>query len=131
MIGLDTNVLVRYIAQDDPKQSPKATALIEALSPDAPGFVTTVSIVELVWVMQSCYAVTREGVIDALAQILRTKEFVVENAEVVWQAIRAFAGGSADFADCLIERSSAHAGCSAVYTFDRAAAKSGAMQLVD
>jgi predicted nucleic-acid-binding protein len=130
VIGLDTNVLVRYIAQDDPKQSPKATALIEALSPESPGFVTTVSVVELVWVMQSCYGVTREGITNALGQILRTKEIVVENAEVVWRATRAFAAGNADFADCLIERSAAQAGCTAVYTFDRAAAKHSAMQLI-
>jgi predicted nucleic-acid-binding protein len=130
VIGLDTNVLLRYIVQDDPRQSPKATALIESLSANAPGFVTTVSVVELVWVMQSCYAVTREGIADALGQILRTKEIVVENAEVVWRAIRAFDAGDADFADCLIERSAAHAGCAEVYTFDRAAAKTGGMKLI-
>jgi predicted nucleic-acid-binding protein len=130
VIGLDTNVIVRYLAQDDARQSPKATALVESLSPEAPGFVTVVSIVELVWVMQSCYAVTREGIVDMLGQILRTKEIVVENAEVVWRAIRAFAAGAADFADCLIERSAAKAGCEAVYTFDRAAAKSAGMKLI-
>jgi len=130
VIGLDTNVLVRYIAQDDPKQSPKAAALIESLAPDAPGYVTIVSVVELVWVMQSCYAMSRAGIAAALTQILRTKEIVVESAEVVWRAIRAFDGSSADFADCLIERSAANAGCSEVYTFDRAAAKSGGMKLI-
>jgi predicted nucleic-acid-binding protein len=130
LIGLDTNVLLRYITQDDPKQSPMATALIESLSPEAPGFVTIVSVVELVWVMQSCYAVGRDAIADALGQILRTKEIVVENAEVVWRAIRAFTGSSADFADCLIERSAAAAGCAEVYTFDRVAAKSGGMKLI-
>ena len=130
MIGLDTNVLVRYIAQDDPKQSPKAAALIESLSPESPGYVTIVSVVELVWVMQACYAMGREGIVAALAQILRTKEIVVENADVVWRAIRSFDGGDADFADCLIERSASNAGCAAVYTFDRAAAKSGGMKLI-
>lgn len=130
MIGLDTNVLVRYIAQDDPKQSPKATALIESLSPESPGFVTVVSVVELVWVMQSCYAVGRDAIAEALVQLLRTKEIVVQNAEVVWRAIHVFTGSGADFADCLIERSAAAAGCAEVYTFDRVAARGAGMKLI-
>ena len=58
MMGLDTNVLVRYIMQDDAKQAAKATKLIESLSPDAPGFVTLVSVIELVWVLSSCFGCT-------------------------------------------------------------------------
>jgi predicted nucleic-acid-binding protein len=130
LIGLDTNVLVRYVADDDAKQSPKATALIESLSPEAPGYVTIVSVIELVWVMQSCYSMSREAVAAVLAQMLRTKELVVENAEVVWRAVRLFVNGNADFADCLIERSAVAAGCVDVYTFDRAAATSGGMRLI-
>ena len=53
MIGLDTNVLVRYIMQDDAKQSPKATKLIESLTVDAPGFLSLVSVVERGWVLSS------------------------------------------------------------------------------
>jgi predicted nucleic-acid-binding protein len=56
MIGLDTNVLVRYIMQDDVKQSPKATALIESLDSDHPGFITLVFVVELYWVLTKCCA---------------------------------------------------------------------------
>ena len=59
MIGLDTNVLVRYVTQDDPVQSPKASALIESLTTVSPGFVSLVSVVELVWVLQSCYPSAR------------------------------------------------------------------------
>jgi predicted nucleic-acid-binding protein len=130
VIGLDTNVLVRYIADDDAKQSPQATQLIESLSPDAPGFVTTVSVVELVWVMQTCYRMNRDAIAVALGQILRTKELVVQNAQVVWQALRLYASSNADFADCLIQRSAADAGCVEVYTFDRAAAKGCGMKLI-
>lgn len=130
MIGLDTNVLVRYIAQDDSAQSPKAAALIDSLSAEAPGYITLVSVVELVWVMQSCYGLDRDAITEVLSQLLRTRELVVENAEVVWRAVRSYSGSSADFADCLIERSAAQAGCTEVYTFDRAAAKSGGMKLL-
>ena len=53
MIGLDTNVLVRYIMQDDPEQSPKATELIESLTGENPGYITMVSVIELYWVLTS------------------------------------------------------------------------------
>jgi len=58
MIGLDTNVLVRYIMQDDAMQSPKASVLIESLDADHPGFISLVTVVELYWVLTSCYDLT-------------------------------------------------------------------------
>ena len=130
MIGLDTNVLVRYIMQDDTRQSPLASKLVESLTADAPGFVTLVSIVELVWVMESCYALERAQLGEALEGLLRTKEFVVERAETIWKAVRVFRDGTADFADCLIERCAASAGCDRTMTFDRNAAKTCGMSLI-
>lgn len=130
MTGLDTNVLVRYIMQDDVKQAALATKLVESLTPDDPGFVTVISIVELSWVMLSCFDLQRAELVTALEAILRAKELVVERADVVWKALRLFSGTSADFADCLIERSAASAGCQRTMTFDRAAAKHCGMTLV-
>ena len=130
MIGLDTNVLVRYIMQDDPRQSAKATRLIESLTPDAPGFVSVVSMVELGWVLSSSYELTREQLAQALGAILRTKEFVVDRADQVFRALRVFKATSADFADCLIERSAAAAGCERTMTFDVGAAKVAGMTLI-
>jgi predicted nucleic-acid-binding protein len=131
MIGLDTNVIVRYIAQDDSKQSPKATRLIEALTSDAPGYVSIVSVVELVWVLTGCYALTRSEICEVLETLLRTKEVIVANADTVWKALRLFKEGKADFADCLIERSANEAGCDYTTTFDRDAAKHCGMQLIE
>ena len=131
MIGLDTNVLVRYIAQDDSKQSPKATRLIEALTVDAPGYVSIVSVVELVWVLTGCYALTRSGICEVLETLLRTKEIIVANADILWKAVRLFKEGKADFADCLIERSANEAGCNHTATFDRDAARHCGMQLIE
>ena len=131
MIGLDTNVLVRYIAQDDSKQSPKATRLIEALTVDAPGYVSIVSVVELVWVLTGCYALTRSEICEVLETLLRTKEIIVANADTVWKALRLFKESKADFADCLIERSANEAGCNYTTTFDRDAAKHCGMQLIE
>jgi predicted nucleic-acid-binding protein len=130
MIGLDTNILVRYIAQDDPIQSPKAAALIEKLSDDEPGFVALVAIVELVWVMQSCYAATKAEVVAILDKLLKVRTFCVENADVVFNAVRCYARSNADFADCLIERSAHRANCSHTMTFDEKAAKGAGMRLL-
>ncbi len=131
MIGLDTNVLVRYIAQDDPKQSAKATRLIESLTVDAPGYVSVVSVVELVWVLTGCYTSTKIEICEVLETLLRTKEIVVANADTVWKAVRLFKDGKADFADCLIERSANEAGCGYTATFDRDAARHCGMRLVE
>jgi predicted nucleic-acid-binding protein len=130
MIGLDTNVIVRYIMQDDPKQSPKATKVVESLTPQEPGFVSIVSIVELYWVLTSCYNLSRQEAGQALNALLRIKEIVVENAEQVLKALRVFDHGKADFPDCLIERSCATAGCEKTVTFDAGAAKNAGMVLL-
>lgn len=118
MIGLDTNVLVRYIAQDDIKQSALATNLINSLTKDSPGFITLVSVVELVWVMQSCYQSTKQEVVKILETLTATRELMIENSETVIKAIRVFSNSKADFSDCLIERSANKAGCEYSVTFD-------------
>lgn len=128
MIGLDTNVLVRYVAQDDQAQSSKATALIESLTSNSPGFIAMVSVVEMVWVLQSCYQSTKLEIVAVLETILSTKELVVERAEVVWQALRRFSDSKADFADCLIERCANAAECEYTVTFDSKAAKTAGMR---
>jgi predicted nucleic-acid-binding protein len=130
MIGLDTNVLVRYIMQDDAKQSPKASKLIDALTVDEPGFVSIVSIVELVWVLSSAYGLVRDQIGQALEALLRTKELSIDRADQVLKALRVFRTTSADFADCLIERSASSAGCGRTMTFDVGAAKVAGMTLI-
>ena len=130
MIGLDANILVRYIMQDDAKQAQLATRLVESLSAEAPGFVPLVAVVELAWVLSSAYDLNRQQVVEAFEGILRTKELVVERAEIVWKALRVFQSGNVDFADCLIARSAASAGCEKTMTFDRGAARSGGMTLL-
>jgi predicted nucleic-acid-binding protein len=130
MIGLDTNVVVRYIMQDDPRQSPLATKFIESLTAESPGFVTLISTVELAWVLAACYDLKREQVAQALELLLRTKEIVVDRAHEVLRALHAFRAGTGDLADCLIERIASSAGCRRTITFDVAAAKSAGMTLL-
>jgi predicted nucleic-acid-binding protein len=116
--------------QDDAKQSALATRLIESLSTEAPGFVPLVAVVELGWVLSAAYGLERGEVGSAFEALLRAKAIVVERAEVVWRALRSYLGRTADFADCLIERSAAAAGCERSLTFDRGAAKSGGTTLL-
>lgn len=130
MIGLDTNFLVRYIMQDDPKQSPMATRLIESLDGDNPAYITLVSVIELYWVLTSCYELTGQQAAQAFEAILRTRQFVVERADQVMRALRVFGEGKADFSDCLIERSAAGAGCLQTMTFDVGASKHAGMTLI-
>lgn len=130
MIGLDTNVLVRYIAQDDPRQSLLATGLIESLTVETRGYVSIVSMVELASVLTDCYALTKAELCAVLETLLRTKEIIVAHADTEWQALRLFKGGKADFADCLIERFGNAAGCEYTSTFDRDAVRHCGIRLI-
>ena len=130
MIGLDTNVLVRYIMQDDAKQALKATKLVGSLTAAEAGFVSLVSVVELGWVLSSSYDLDRGQVSRAFELLLRTKTVVVDRADEVTRALRVFKASSADLADCLIERTAASAGCGRTMTFDVGAAKTSGMTLI-
>jgi predicted nucleic-acid-binding protein len=129
VIGLDTNVLVRYVMQDDPRQAPRATRLIESLTPERPGFVPLVVLVELVWVLAGSYGLARSQLVTVVDGLLRSKELVLDRADVVAQALARYAAG-ADFADALIERLASAAGCTQTMTFDAGAAKAAGMTLV-
>lgn len=130
MIGIDTNVLVRYIAQDDAAQSSRATKFIEnECSAPVPGYIGLVVLVEVVWVSESCYGATREEIAEIVRRLLSIKQLVVQDAETAWKALRLFESGKADFADCLIERTANAAGCERVMTFDKQASKAGMVLL--
>ena len=130
MIGLDTNVLVRYIMQDDIRQSPLATRIVESLTAQSRGFVPLVAIVELAWVLSSAYELSRSQLIEAFEALLRTKELVVERGETVWKGLRLLQRSGGDFADCLIAGSAEAAGCTMTMTFDRGAVRNGGMTLI-
>ncbi|MDP9548247.1 UNVERIFIED_ORG: putative nucleic-acid-binding protein [Burkholderia cepacia] len=123
-------MLVRYFAQDDEIQSKKATALMESLSPERPGYVSQVALIEVVWVLGRCYGVEREQMKDIVESMIGTRELVVESADTVRKALRVLASSKADFADCLIERSGHVAECEYTATFDVSASKVAGMQLI-
>ena len=122
MIGLDTNVLVRYLAQDDPAQSRRATEIIEGrLTDQNPGFVSVVATAETVWVLDRAYGLSDEEIVRAIERMLQAEILVVECEEEVFAAMTALAEGLGSFADALIGALGARAGCATTLTFDRKA----------
>jgi predicted nucleic-acid-binding protein len=122
MIGLDTNILVRYIAQDDPPQSTKATEIIERrLTEEKPGFVSIVAMVETVWVLERAYGLTPLEIVRAVERILQTDVLLVEDEQEVFTAMIALKNGWGSFADAVIVALGAKRGCSQTLTFDRKA----------
>jgi predicted nucleic-acid-binding protein len=122
MIGLDTNVLVRYLAQDDPEQSKQATDIIERRLTEAePGLVSIVAVVELVWVLDRAYGLGDREIAAAVERMLQAETLVVESEQAVFSAMVALREGWGSFADALIAALGAKAGCAHTVTFDRKA----------
>jgi len=122
MIGLDTNVLVRYLAQDDPVPSPQATEIIERrLSLRDPGFLSVVVMAATAWVLERAYGLGDRDIAAAIEQVLQTDVLVVESEQEVFAAMVALKEGRGSFADALIAALGTKAGCSATLTFDRRA----------
>ena len=131
MIGLDTNVLVRYLVQDDPVQAAAATKLIESrCTIDEPGWIDHIVLCEMAWVLDASYGYARELIAGAIRQILATSEFSVEAPDQARGALRAFEQGGADFADFLIGLRNRDQGCEGTYTFDRKAARFDTHRLI-
>ena len=130
MTGLDTNVLVRFFAGDDQPQCQRAEGLLQKLSPAEPGFVSLVSLVELVWVLRSQYRLPKTQLIACIETLLNSPELVLESQTAIVQSLRRFASAKGDFADCLIERSCHAAGCTETVTFDVDAARNAGMMLL-
>ena len=134
MVGLDTNVLARYLAQDDARQSAVATRLIEKdLSIASPGFVSLVVIAELCWVLHRLYSATMDELATMLEDLLGTPQFHIERREVVQAAIPRFKQNSnrkSGVADALIAQIAASAGCTHTVSFDKAAVRSAGMTLL-
>ena len=117
MIGLDTNVLVRYLTQDDKAQSLAATRLIENGNTF---FINTIVLCELAWVLESCYDLKKDDLANILKKILSTRQFTIENSKIAWHAIDDFGASKADFSDCLLGQINLHKDCEHTFTFDKA-----------
>lgn len=132
MIGLDTNILVRYLAQDDPVQSAKATEIVERrLTAKNPGFVSVVAMVETVWVLDRAYFLTAQEIAKAIERLLQVEVLAIENEQEVFTAMVALKQGRGSFADALIAELGRRVGCVRTLTFDRKAARLTGFELAN
>ena len=131
MTGLDTNIIVRYLVQDDPVQSAVATNIMEIrLTPENPGFISVVAMVETVWVLDRAYGLTRHQIAAALEHMLQSETLAIENGQEVFAAMTALKKGSGSFADALIGALGTRAGCARTLTFDKTASKLPGFELL-
>ena len=131
MIGLDTNVVVRYLAQDDPVQSPKATQIFERrLTEQEPGFISLVTMVETVWVLDTVYGLAAREIARAVERMLQADTLVIQNEQEVFTAMVALKSGQGSFADALVGALGAWAGCGSTLTFDRKAGRIQGFEVV-
>jgi predicted nucleic-acid-binding protein len=132
VIGLETNVLVRYLVRDEPRQAAAATRLIESsCTHESPGFVSRIVLVELVWVLAHGYRYRRDQIGGVLRTMLAADDLRVERSELAWQALNLFERGEADFADYLIGLCGREEKADTTFTFDRRAASSPLFSLVE
>jgi len=124
MIGLDTNVLVRLLAQDQPEQTGKAQKFISQRCTEAqPAFVNLIVLAETVWVLERSYRYTVAQICLALEQLLQVREIKIQSPDEVWAALRNYRETGVGFSDALIEAINLTAGCSTTISFDKKAIK--------
>lgn len=131
MKGIDTNILVRFLVADDEFQAEKVYDIFkEAESNKNELFVPILVILELIWVLESAYEISREEIVDSISELLLMPILKFENQSVVQQFIHTAQGNRYDLSDLLIARSAAEQGCEAVITFDKKASKYTLFELI-
>ena len=122
MIGLDTNIIVRYLTQDDPVQSAKATQIMEnRLTEDRPGFISLVTMAEVAWVLDRTYQRSSQEIAGAIEAMLQADSLLIQNEQEVFTAMVALKTGQGGFADALVAALGQWAGCASTLTFDKRA----------
>jgi predicted nucleic-acid-binding protein len=132
MNGLDTNILIRYLTQDDPIQSPKATEIIELrLTRERPGFISLVTMAEVVWVLGSVYALEDGEIAATVERMLQADTLAIQNEQQVFTAMISLRRGWGAFADALIGALGTWAGCESTLTFDKKALRLAGFEVPD
>jgi predicted nucleic-acid-binding protein len=134
LIGIDTNVLVRYLTQDDPAQSSIANKFFQQiLSASQQGFISLVVLVETCWVLQSSYTVSDVELSSLIENLLQTPQLSIENRDCLNQALQAMMGTKSPkvgFVDFLIHSIAETQGCHYCVTFDKRASQSVGMRML-
>lgn len=131
MIALDTNVLVRFLVQDDLAQGQAATELISNLTEKDPGYICREVIVETIWVLERAYGMSRSQIVPAIEGLLSSRELVIEQSDRVGLALSRYATDKAGFSDQMIRLSAVEADCKTLVTFDRAMAREQDVRLLE
>jgi len=121
MIALDTNVIVRFLVEDDRRQASRARSLIRnATTSKTPLYVSDIVFCEVVWVLDSAYGFGRDEIVSTLRRLLQARNLKFRSASQIAEALEAYSSGPGDFADYLIREQACEAGCDVVATFDGA-----------
>ena len=132
MIALDTNILVRYLVNDNARQAEAARGLLAKFTPERPGFVCREVAVELAWVLDRAYGFSRHRIATVFEELVATEELRIETADDVIRAADAYRRGGAELSDRMIAAAARRSGADVLYTFDRRAAQlHGAVLLAD
>ena len=127
MIGIDTNVLVRYLTQDDAAQARRVDELIAEVQQSRERLhIDDIVLCELVWVLHGAYRLSKPTVVAAIDKIISTSLFSFDDRELLRSALEEYREGRGDFADYIIGRRNIRAGCERTVTFDRSLAGSAA-----
>jgi predicted nucleic-acid-binding protein len=121
MIGVDTNVLLRHLVHDDPRQSALALRFFEARTPDDPAFIAQLALAETVWSLSQTYRVPAAQLRRIVRSLLSSSDVVFENSIGIRRALRDAEDANVDLADAIIAHAAIDAGCDGVVTFDKAA----------
>lgn len=123
MIGLDTNILLRLVLQDDAAQTAQITAFLEQINRDGPAYVNCISLMEFAWFLRRRLKISRQQVMEAIADLLESQDLMVEDEHLVEETLGIMAQSNAEFADTFMALRNHHAGCTTTMTLDKQAAR--------
>ncbi|OWV87034.1 nucleic-acid-binding protein [Rhizobium sp. R635] len=123
MIGLDTNILLRFLLKDDAAKTEKVTALFGSLSDTTPGYISCITLMECAWFLRQRIKLKREQIMEAISDLLDSADLILEDERVIEETLGIMARTNAEFADVFIALRNRDAGCMATKTFDAQAAK--------
>lgn len=129
-IGSDTNILVRYLTNDDPEQADKVEKLFSSMRKGDTLVINDIVVAELDWVLTSVYKYSKEEFLKAVNQLFETHCITFNSPLLVKKACEMYANSNADFSDCYLGVTNLNSGCETTYTFDKKAAKLSSFTLL-